>query len=132
MTPNEAAWLHGQREGVAARRSGARGANRADRRREVEAAVVQGSAHDRAAAAEGSDGQQVLDRSNPAGGDDPAALKPDESPEQLEVRAAEAAVAGDRGDLERSHPVTGQPRERLVHRHPWRAIPPALPDRLSI
>ena len=117
-------------------RRGARVADRGHRRADVEAALVQRAADDRAGAADRLDREHVVDRGDAARRDDPAGLEDDERPQQLEIRALQEAVTSDGGHLERRDPgatsisiASAAGRPTAPGRQP---SPSAIPSRTSI
>ncbi len=102
------------------------------RRLEVQASLVQGSAEDRAAAADHANGPDVVDRRDPARRDDRAAPERDQAPAEREVRAVEEPVAVDGGHLERLDADVGQSFDRDRGVDGRRARGPAVADGVAI
>ena len=91
-----------------------------------EPALVEGPADDRAGSSRRPGAlAQVVERGDPAGRDDVAAPEPDEPLVEAEVRAAEEAVAVDRGHLERRDAGVGQRGDRLGRRRRRRRRAPS-------
>src|SRR5439155_4941185 len=94
--------------------------------RQIETTLVDRATDDRAHAAQVAHGPQVVDRADPARGDDLAALQRDEAAEQRQIGALQPSVPVDRRHLERRDPGLGERAKRYLRLDAGRAVAPAL------